>query len=58
LLRHVAGTMPDFHPCQRIVYAGLTLTTRDILMVEQRQLDILGYVQLVDQIEALENKSY
>src|SRR5258708_35070181 len=49
--------MPDFHPCQRIVYPGLTLAAREILVVEQRQFDILGDVQLVDQIEALEDEA-
>src|SRR5258708_40120732 len=49
--------MPDLQRCQCIVYPGLTLAARKILVVEQRQFDILGDVQLVDQIEALEDES-
>jgi hypothetical protein len=49
--------MGDPHTLQCFAYAGLAFTRGNVLVVEQGQLDILGDVELVDEIEALKYKS-
>ena len=56
LLRHVPGAMGDLDPLQCLAGALLAFARRNILVVEQRQLDIFGDIQFVDQVEALEHE--
>src|ERR1700710_2216523 len=50
-LGHVAPPVGDLHPFQRFLGALLALAGGNVLVIEQRQLDILSHVQLVDPVE-------
>ena len=57
LVREVLGTVADVHALHHLLHLLLALALRHA-EIGKRQLDVLLYVELVDEVEALEDEAY
>ena len=56
-MREVLGTVADVHALHHLLHFLLALSLGDA-EIGKRQFDVLLYVELVNEVEALENETY